>query len=314
MEPETRRANREQLFFAYAIDCQTPRKPGGGPDQTWEVAELAVRGIVELFAERGLIGALTLCSEPEVARTQTALFREMTDAGASHALHFQVRGYRPAGASEDYDWERPLSFYEYDEQKAVLSIAKDEWEQALGLSAETYGACCAMANDYTFPILDELGFRQSYCSVPGRYNPRHGQRWWGAFPYSHHTSSKSRLVSGELQVYEVPMTRTLQSEPGPEAGTWFVRDPRPEAEMPLERIVEIAESNLQDMLLRDHPLLYVYALTHNTWDVGARGTPRRAALEATIEAAQLLAEQHGLELVPATLKDIHLEADRLNAY
>jgi len=110
------------------------------------------------------------------------------------------------------------------------------------------------------------------------------------------------------------MTRTLQSEPGPEAGTWFVRDPRPEAEMPLERIVEIAESNLQDMLLRDHPLLYVYALTHNTWDVGARGTPRRAALEATIEAAQLLAEQHGLELVPATLKDIHLEADRLNAY
>jgi len=34
MKPETSRTNREQLFFAYAIDCQTPRKPGGGPDQT----------------------------------------------------------------------------------------------------------------------------------------------------------------------------------------------------------------------------------------------------------------------------------------
>jgi hypothetical protein len=306
--------NRTQLFFCYGMDCQTPKKPGGGKDQTWEVAEQAVRGLAELFAERGLIRALGFCSEPEVAIRQSAMFREMADAGAWAALHFQVRGYRPQGAAEDYDWERPLSFYERDEQRAVLRIAKDEWEQALGRPAETYGACCAMANDDTFPILDELGLRQSYCSIPGRHNPRHGQEWWGAFPYSHHTSRKSRLICGDLELYECPIVRTLQPEPGAEPGTWFVRDFRPEAEMPLARILQIAESNVQDMLRRGHPLLYVYALTHNTWDVGARGTPRRKALQATLDAVRLLAERHSLELVPASLADIHHEADRLNAY
>jgi len=314
MSPPVMQTNRKQLFFCYGMDCQTPQKPGGGKDQTWEIAEKAVRGIAGFFAERGLIHALGLCSEPEVAIKQSAMFREMADAGAWQALHFQVRGYRPQGAAQDYDWERPLSFYDHDEQKAVLTIARDEWQAALGQPAETYGACCAMANDYTFPILAELGFRQSYCSIPGRYNPRYGQEWWGAFPYSHHAGSKSRLVCGELPLYECPIVRTLQPEPGPEPGTWFVRDFRPEAEMSRERILEIGDSNLHDMLLRGHPLLYVYALTHNTWDVGDPTTGRRKALEDTIEAVHLLADRHGLELVPASLKDVHAEADRLNAY
>ena len=174
--------NRKQLFFTYFMDCQTPKKPGGGPDQTWEIAEAAARGIVELFLDAGMPRALGLCSEPEVARRQAAMFQELAQVGIWQALHFQVRGYRPACASEDYDWQRPLSFYDCEEQKAVLRIAKDEWEQALGMPADTYGACCAMANDHTHPILAELGYRQSYISVPGRYNPRYGQRWWGAFP------------------------------------------------------------------------------------------------------------------------------------
>ncbi|MBM3501201.1 MAG: hypothetical protein FJX74_21330 [Armatimonadetes bacterium] len=314
MHYPTMQTNREQLFFTYAMDCQTPRKPGGGPEQTWEVAEQAARGIAGLFAERGMLHCLGFCSEPEVARQQSDLFREMAAAGAWSALHFQVRGYRPLGAAEDYDWTRPLSHYSCDEQRAVLRIAKDDWEQALGLRAETYGACCCMANDATFPLLEELGFEQCYCSMPGRHNPAAGQEWWGAFPHSHHGSSKSRLIPGELALYECPITRTLTPEPGPEPGTWFVRDFRPEAEMPLERVLEIAESNLQDMLLRGHPLLYIYALTHNTWDVGNRATGRRRALEAVLEAMPILAGRHGLTLTPVSLQELHAEADRLNAY
>jgi hypothetical protein len=314
VKPEVARTNREELFFCYGMDCQTPKKPGGGPDQTWEVAEQAVRGLAALFAERGLMRALGFSSEPEVAIRQSAMFCETAEAGAWQALHFQVRGYRPQGASEDYDWERPLSFYDYEEQKAAIEIAKREWEEALGRSAVTYGACCAMANDYTFPILAELGFRQSYCSIPGRHNPRHGQKWWGACPYSHHTSSRSRLVCGDLPVYEIPITRSLQPAPGAEPGTWHVTDFRAESLMGREAIIAMADSNLQDMLLRDHPLLYVYAITHNTWDVGDRSSPRRRTVEATLEAMQALAERHRLELVPASLEDLHQEADRLGAY
>ncbi len=306
--------NREKLFLCYFMDCQTPKKPGGGRDQTWEIAEQAVRGLAELFAERGLSRALGFCSEPEVAIRQSAVFREMAEAGFWQGLHFQVRGYRPQGASEDYDWDRPLSDYDYQEQKDAIAIAREEWEQALGLPATTFGACCAQANDHTFPILAELGFRQSYCSAPGRHDPRNGQEWWGAFPHSHHTSRTSRLVCGDLELYEFTLTRSLKPEPGSEPGTWRVADFRAESEMGLDEIIQMADASLKDMLLRDHPILYVHAPTHNTWDFGDRNSPRRKTVEATIDAAFALAHRHGLELVPAGLEDMHRETDRLGAY
>ena len=81
MKPQLTRTNRSQLFFLYFMDCQTPRKPGGAPDQTWEVAEAAVRGLVDLFDEHGLLDGLGLCSEPEVAARQSALFGEMAGRG-----------------------------------------------------------------------------------------------------------------------------------------------------------------------------------------------------------------------------------------
>jgi len=313
MQPHPSETDREHLFFCYFVDCQTPKKPGGGKDQTWEIAEQAVRGVAEVFAERDLMHALGFCSEPEVARRQPDLFREMADLGAWLALHFQVRGYRPAGASEDYDWERTLAEYDYEEQRAVITIARDEWEQALGMAAEDFGACCAQANDYTFPILAELGFRQCYVSCPGRYNPAAGQRWWGAFPHSHHVSSKSRLVCGDLDLYECPLNRTLVPEQV-SPGVWRVDDLRAERERDFDDAFALAEASVADMMLRDHPILYVHAPTHNTWDATDRAHPRRRAVETVIDVAYALAEQLGLELVPASLKDMHMRADELGAY
>ena len=77
MKPELSRKNREQLFFCYFMDCQTPGKPGGGADQTWDIAERAVHGIVDLFEEEGLVHGLGLCSEPEVVAHQPDLFNAM---------------------------------------------------------------------------------------------------------------------------------------------------------------------------------------------------------------------------------------------
>lgn len=315
MRPRLSERNREQLFFIYFMDCQTPQKPGGGKDQTWEVAEAAVRGIVDLFEEEGLVQGLGLCSEPEVAARQAALFGEMGARGVWQAVHFQVRGYRPPGATEDYDWERPLSFYDYEEQREVLAVAKDHWEQALGMRAESFGACCHMGNDWTFPILDELGFSQSYVSAPGRHNPdpKVGHFWWGAYPFSHHASDKCRLVPGDLGLYEITVTRTLDPQQV-SPGVWMPTDYRPERECGYEETMAIAEAWVQDMMRRDHPVLYLFAATHNTWDVADRRHPRRKALETTLEVSRDLAAKLGLDLTPAGMADLHREADRLNAF
>lgn len=316
MRPALARQNREQLFFLYFMDCQTPQKPGGAPTQTWEVAERAVRGLYELFAERGLQHCLGFCSEPEVARRQCGLLREMVDAGCWHALHFQVRGYRPPGATEDYGWHRPLTWYDYDEQREVIAIAKDDWEQSMGVAADSFGACCAQANDYTFPILAELGFRQSYCSAPGRWNPspQVGHLWHGAFPHTHHASSKSRLIPGDLELYEFTLTRGLEPIPSGAPDTWTVTDCRAEAELSFDETMAICEASVRDQMRRDHPVLYLHHPTHNTWDVGDRSGGRRRAVETTIEVAYALAQKLDLRLTPCSMAELHAEADRLGAY
>jgi hypothetical protein len=314
LKPTGYQQNRRQLVFIYFMDCQTPQKPGGAPDQTWEVAELAVRGLYELFAARGLEHCLGFCSEPEVARRQPDLFQEMARNGCWQALHFQVKGYRPPGAQEDLSWEKSLAEYDYDEQLQVLRIARDDWEQSLGLPAESFGACCAQANDYLFPILADLGFRQCYCTAPGRYLPPWHQLWHGAFPHTRHCSSKSRLVPGELDLYEFPITRGLEQIPGPLPGTLTVTDCRAEAELDFEATMAICEASVRDQIMRDHPVLYVHNPTHNTWDVTDRSSGRRRAVETTIEVGYALAEKLTLEFTPASLADVHAEADRLNAY
>ena len=316
MKPNLTRRNREQLFFLYFMDCQTPGKPGGGRDQTWEIAERAVRGLYELFAERGLVHGLGFCSEPEVARRQAGLLNEMAGSGCWQALHFQVRGYRPPGAAEDYDWRRPMTWYDYEDQLEAITLAKDDWEQAMGTTADSFGACCAQANDYTFPILAELGFRQCYVSAPGRWNPSPevGHLWHGAFPHTRHCSSRSRLVPGELALYEFPITRGLEQIPAGPPGTWTVKDCRAEAELSFGETMALCEASVRDQMRRDHPVLSLHNPTHNTWDVGDRASGRRRAIETTIDVGYALAEKLGLTLTPCALSELHAEADRLNAY
>ncbi len=206
MRPAQTQQNRRQLFFLYFMDCQTPQKPGGSPDQTWDVAERAVRGLYELFAERGLEHCLGFCSEPEVARRQSALLQEVERNGCWQALHFQVRGYRPPGATEDYDWVRPMTWYDYDEQLEAIRLAKDDWEQSMGMAADSFGACCAQANDYTFPILAELGVREELLREMGE------MAHIGAWSLERELRDRSPLV-GRLPAY-APLQQQVPSGTG----------------------------------------------------------------------------------------------------
>lgn len=173
-----------------------------------------------------------------------------------------------------------------------------------------------MGNDRTFPILDELGYRHCYVSAPGRYNPdpKVGHLWGGAYPFSHHhAGSKCRLVPGDLELYEITVTRELtprQVRPG----VWSVPDYRPEAECRYEQTMAIARTWVEDMMRRAPPVRYLFAATHNTWDVGDRAHPRRKALETTLQVSRDLAAELDLEFAPASMADIHEEADRLIAF
>ena len=76
----------------------------------------------------------------------------------------------------------------------------------------------------------------------------------------------------------------------------------------------IAEAGVRDMLIREHPILYLHVPTHNTWDATDRSHPRRRAVETTIDVAYALAEKLDLTLVPASMADLHERADELGAY
>lgn len=40
----------------------------------------------------------------------------------------------------------------------------------------------------------------------GRYRAETFANWWGSWSYPHHASSKSKLIPGNLNVFEVPIT------------------------------------------------------------------------------------------------------------
>jgi hypothetical protein len=160
--------------------------------------------------------------------------------------------------------------------------------------------------------LAELGVRQSSSSKPGRYLLQVGALWCGACAFAHHTSAHSRLICGTLDLYEIPVTRHPHKLPGPEGGD--PPDLRPDRGLPLALYQEILDGAIDEMVKMDPPIKTIVAITHNTIDYLDRDNPKRKIMESQIDYVREASARRGLTLVPATLEEIHREADKIEAF
>ncbi len=291
----------KRVLVTVSMDCERIRSESYRGDGTasWEMSEKAITGLAELLREEGMQGSFL--PTPATAEKQAGLFHELRRQGFEVGMQFHCDSFR------DGCYRKVLGEYDQAEQLEILTAAKADWEDALGLPLRTYRSGYLSANDATFPILAELGVEQCSCSKPGRYRPDIAARWYGAPAYAHRVGTGSRLVPGQLGLVEVPVT----SHPGER----FSREPsfdprelRPDSQHAPEVYREIVDLALWEMELLQPPVKTIVVLTHNTIDYTAEDDRRRVLLVEILRYIKAKAAE-GWEVVPATFADIRAAHD-----
>jgi len=288
----------DDLYVCFTMDCERIRRfsPPGGP-QTWEISERAIEGFSEVLLSHGLVGTFFIV--PETAHRHRDLFLELEERGFELGMHFHPQSFG------DLRYGEYLGAYSYEEQVEILSQAADVWAEALGRRPRTFRPGNFSANDSTFRALYDLGFRQGSVSAPERVMPKYRAVWAGAYPYAHHVHPHFRLIPGDLDFFEVPVTEDRERR------TW-------EGKSAMELRVEMAgvedhrrtiDRCVADMVENQVPVKTIVAVTHNFIDYEDPEEPRRRVLEEMAEYVQKAALRFGLKLRPATIEQIHRAVD-----
>ncbi|MAE61706.1 MAG: hypothetical protein CMJ49_10175 [Planctomycetaceae bacterium] len=301
------------LFFNYSIDCETPRDerfPNAA--ESWEVTEASTRGFVGLMDELGVRDGATLFVYPDVVTHQRALYRDMADAGIEVALH--LNGLRYSRLTGDRaQW---LGAMDYEQQRDALKWGKADLEDAIGRPCLGYRACYGSANDATFAILEELGFRWA-SNASSRYRPEFHSTWWGSWRYPHHASGQSQLIPGDLKLYEIPLTVGITV--CYEGNTDQPLDLRAEAPVELvgaDRAAfrDIISENIVEMRRRHAPVRAIIAGSHNTRLFGETDAHERHNVASVVEHTRALADEHEMTFLAGSFAHITDFAKAVGSY
>ncbi len=194
------------VYVLLTMDCETARSDlapcairmsGSGPADYGESAR-SICGYAETAARYGY--PVTFLAHPEVAVENADLLLDLRDRGACPGLH--VHPYKLRHRKYRYD----LGAYSAGEQTRIISDAMQVWESALGSPPSYFRAGYFSASDETPGVLEDLGFAGGSLSNPGRVLPGHHSVWTGAEPYPHRVDRKCRLIEGDSDFINVPVS------------------------------------------------------------------------------------------------------------
>ena len=288
----------DELYLTFTMDCErvAERSPTGGP-VSWAQSERAIRGFADELCRHGLVA--TLFITPETAAAHTPLFFELEREGFELGMHLHPQSFR------DNAYQEHLGGYAYEQQVEILSQAQADWAAALGRECTTFRPGHFSANDSTFQALYDSGFRQGSVSPPDRQAPRLRSVWKGTDPDAHHTHPAFRLIAGDLDFYEVPMTvdasrRVWEGESALEFRIEWGS---------AEELLSVAARRVDDLVAREVSVKTLVSITHNMFEYEDRSDACRQALIGVATGIRQVVERAGLQLVPATLEQIHARVD-----
>lgn len=294
----------KNLYVVFTMDCERIRafSPPGGPED-WNISERAISGFAETLVENSLIGTFFIV--PETAERHAKLFLELEQRGFELGMHYHTQSFL------DGRYQRYLGECSYEEQYEQLKAAKGYWEKALERDVETFRPGNCSASDDTFQVLEELGFRQGSTYIPDRNMPKYAAVWVGAYPYPHHTHSSNRLIPGNMEYFEVPMTadpagrRTWKGK-----DTFQIRIEQVVKEVTPQDHLDLIDRIIRDQIEKKVPIKVVVPITHNCFEYSDRDNPIQQQLLRIARYLWEAAKHFGLRLVPATIKQVHQAADR----
>jgi len=278
--------SKTTFWVNWSIDCEATQHSVNDP----ELGRRGTLGYADVLEEYGFRGTFFII--PGDAESDPEMYLSLRERGHELGLHLHP-------ADEGY--------FEFagvmgpDEQFEVLKKAKERWTRAMGFEPVCFCMGYASANDYTYGVVEDLGFRFGQVGLPGRRLPETACVWEGAPLYIHYANRWNRLLPGTLDFIDIPHTTD------PESYMWGGKHP-------LDLRVELVDAKnhwytIHKAVMRQKdddavPVKVIRGVTHNTFDYSDPGNFRRQTLVGMLEAVRNIIEDAGCEMRPTTLEPL----------
>ena len=274
-----------ELLFCLQIDCEATQLALRNP----ALGERAIRGLGDVLGETGMRGTFLVI--PTDLEAHGEIYRELEVAGHEIGLHY-------------HPWEEGrsefLGFESSGEQRRLLDEAADRFSQVMGRRPAAFCPGYASANDQTFAVLEELGFRHGMVSLPTRSLPKCGSVWGGSPLDPRYPHRYFRCLNGDVNFVDCPPTIDPESRMWGGAHPQDLRVELVDAKNHFYTIQKSVRRQLAEVV----PVPHLHALTHNIFEFGDRTDFRRLTFEGIVAGARAIAAEHQLAMVPASLADL----------
>ena len=248
----------KEVYVLVTMDVEVPRQhPTASGPEDWQSSEAYIRAYTELAAEHKL--PVSFFVHPEAAATHAPLFEELKATRGAFIDGLHLHPWKFA----DGKYRAHLGGMTADEQRAVISEATAVWQAAFGRRPRYFRPGTFSANDSTFQILVDLGFRGGSVTAPGRVFLDLCAVWTGAVPDPHRPHGCFRQLEGDLPFADIPLTQDF-SKLEEINGRYYYRDLRPDYDDVDHRVLV---ENVVEQLARRRPAIPVIHFdTHNDND------------------------------------------------
>ena len=296
-----------KVLIIFTMDVELPTTSIGkvsGP-KSYKEGEISAGNYVKAISEYGY--SPTFFIHPELAQVQGSYFRKLKANGACLGLHLHSTKF----SKKKYSCE--MGGLSENEQRNILRMAIDMFQKHLGFKPEIFRPGAFSANDNTFKVLSELGFKGGSVSIPGRIWSKRHCVWSGSILYPHLASANFRQLNGDIPFVEIPLsvdyTQGLQLN---HQGYWHYHDLRPgqkyikkgaseKSYVPLDDYKLILRNIVNQLIADDPPLKTIVVDTHNDLEFLDMSKDSAQQLHTILECIKSELEKHGLSPVNATL-------------
>ena len=286
------------LLILFTMDVELPSR---GPESSGPVDnEVGARRVLEYFEVLRDYGYTpTFFVHPELGRTQADIFLDLKERGASIGLHIH------AAKIADGFYGMELGAHPSNTQKEIIESGIAMFEEYFGFRPDIFRPGCFSANDSTYRVLTDLGFKGGGISIPGRvWNERYCA-WSGAYPHAHYAHENFRLLEGDLNFVDIPLSVDRSKLVSHPLGFKHYFDLRPgdvyTAENVIERDHKQILSNIVSQIAADDPILKTIVVdVHNDREFkDVAKTPARQ-LREVLDNIEPELNKFGLKPVDAT--------------
>ena len=277
------------FHVCWSIDCESCRKDVND----LELGRRSIEGFCEILNDNGWKSTLFLMPE-EIGSLADLLYKK-AEEGHELGLHLhpEESGYR-----SDY-----LGVYSRNEQIEIISKSIETFEKVLGIPPISIRSGYGSANDFTFSVLQELGFKQCSMSFPGRKMSNIASNWAGAPLFAHYANPNNRFLENGLDLVEIPISVDWETM------IWGGIHPQ-------DLRVEFTDAKNHGFLIRKimkhqvinkHSFQAILPFTHNIFDFSEEGNFRRQTMKGMIEEIHKIEREFNLKLNGSTLYEAALD-------